>query len=84
MISLLVGKQSYRCCTTLFIDADLSVIGKPNPECFPFSGISIGLKGTNERIELNETELHDAFQYALLPGGITDLLKVSLPLPRVS
>jgi len=56
----------------------LSVVGKPNPDCFPFSGISITLKGTDEQIELNETELHDAFQYALLPGGIADLLKARM------
>ncbi len=56
----------------------MSVVGKPNPDCFPFSGISITLKGTDEQIELNETELHDAFQYALLPGGIADLLKARM------
>ncbi|KAI0124119.1 pyridoxal phosphate-dependent transferase [Xylariales sp. AK1849] len=49
------------------------IVGKPNPDCFPFSGVSIALKGTNEEIKLNETQLHDAFQYALLPGGITEL-----------
>lgn len=72
MISLLVGKPKY-------LDSALrrsSAEGKPNPDCFPFSGISITLKGSNERIELTETELHDAFQYALLPGGIVDLVKV--------
>ena len=56
----------------------MSVVGKPNPDCFPFSGISISLKGTIEKIELNETELHDAFQYALLPGGIVDLIKARM------
>ncbi|KAH6649107.1 pyridoxal phosphate-dependent transferase [Truncatella angustata] len=49
------------------------IVGKPNPDCFPFSSISIGLKGTNEQLILNETDLHDAFQYALLPGGIPEL-----------
>ncbi|KAI1333955.1 pyridoxal phosphate-dependent transferase [Xylariaceae sp. FL0016] len=49
------------------------VVGKPNPDCFPFSGISISLKGTEEQIHLDPTDLHDAFQYALIPGGIKEL-----------
>ena len=45
--------------------------------------MAITLKDTNEQIVLKETELHDAFQYALLPGGIMDLVKVRLiPLLR--
>ncbi|KAK3314240.1 pyridoxal phosphate-dependent transferase [Apodospora peruviana] len=51
------------------------IVGKPNPECFPFSGLSITLKGSDERLELSETDIRDAFQYALLPGGLPDLRK---------
>ncbi|KAK4155643.1 pyridoxal phosphate-dependent transferase [Chaetomidium leptoderma] len=54
------------------------IVGKPNPDCFPFSGLSIALKGTNEKIDLNEAELHDAFQYALLPGGVPGLRKARM------
>ena len=34
----------------------------------------MSLKGSNEKIVLNDTEMHDAFQYAL-PGGIPGLVK---------
>jgi hypothetical protein len=55
-------------------------LGKPNPDCFPFSGLSISLKGTDEKIELDALKLHDAFQYALQPGGVPDLKKARLKL----
>jgi len=57
--------------------------GKPNPECFPFAGMSISLKGPaggegeGEQIHLDEKDLHDAFQYALMPGGMPELREVS-------
>jgi hypothetical protein len=54
------------------------VIGKPSPDCFPFSGMSITLKGTCEQIQLGEKDLHDAFQYALIPGGMTELRQVRM------
>ncbi|PGH10866.1 hypothetical protein AJ79_05226 [Helicocarpus griseus UAMH5409] len=51
------------------------VAGKPNPETFPFSKISISLKGSNENtIVLEEKTLRDALQYDL-PGGNAELIK---------
>lgn len=58
-----------------FVDA---FIGKPNPDCFPFSGMSIMVKDTSEQIQLDDKDLHDAFQYALIPGGMTELRQVRM------
>ncbi|KAK1145514.1 hypothetical protein N8T08_004072 [Aspergillus melleus] len=51
------------------------VAGKPNPETFPFSDISISLKDSNgHRIVLEEGRLSEALQYGL-PGGNAELIK---------
>ncbi|KAK5657859.1 hypothetical protein OQA88_2407 [Cercophora sp. LCS_1] len=47
--------------------------GKPSPNCFPFSGMSIKLKDADTEIQLSDKDLHDAFQYALMPGGLPEL-----------
>ncbi|KAK4185852.1 pyridoxal phosphate-dependent transferase [Podospora australis] len=49
------------------------IVGKPNPDCFPFSGMSINLKGVEEPIQLGDKDLQNAFQYALMPGGMPEL-----------
>lgn len=50
--------------------------GKPNPESFPFSEISISLKGPNRtKIVLDEHDLEDGLQYGL-PGGSPELVQV--------
>jgi len=36
-----------------------------------------GGEGGGEQIHLDEKDLHDAFQYALMPGGIPELREVS-------
>ena len=53
--------------------------GKPNPECFPFSSITITLKESNEKIVLTQEEMDIAFQYAL-PGGVGGLIQVRMRL----
>jgi tryptophan aminotransferase len=54
--------------------ADLA--GKPNPENFPFSKISVTLKGPEEKtLVLDEAALAEALQYGL-PAGHAGLIKV--------
>lgn len=57
-------------------------IGKPNPETFPFSKITISLKGCDDdEIVLDGGELSDALQYGL-PGGNPELVQVRSILPN--
>jgi len=52
--------------------------GKPNPETFPFSKISITLNGPEEKtLVLDDAALAEALQYGL-PAGHAGLIKVSL------
>lgn len=59
----------------LFVD-----IGKPNPETFPFSRISIKLKGWDDEIVIDGSKLSDALQYGL-PGGNAELVEVQVLQP---
>jgi tryptophan aminotransferase len=50
--------------------------GKPNPETFPFSKISVTLNGPEEEtLVLDEAALAEALQYGL-PAGHSGLIKV--------
>ena len=43
----------------------------------PAGAGGVGGGGGGEQIHLDEKDLHDAFQYALMPGGIPELREVS-------
>lgn len=73
MISLVAGgfNAVLRCPR-----AELTLTGKPNPETFPFSKISITLNGPEEKtLVLDEAALAEALQYGL-PAGHAGLIKV--------
>lgn len=82
MVSLVVGPYLHVLFGSIKFDTSSLLMfpsgaGKPNPQCFPFSDMSISLKGTDDKIELDDQEMHDAFQYGLQPGGNPDLRKAS-------
>ncbi len=74
MISLVAGG-----CRAMRRDVALLLIlgpGKPNPETFPFSKISVTLNGPEETtLVLDQAALSEALQYGL-PAGHSGLIKV--------
>ncbi|KAF9885521.1 hypothetical protein FE257_012849 [Aspergillus nanangensis] len=50
------------------------VAGKPNPATFPVTEMTLTLRGSNEKIVLDESDLSQGLQYGL-PGGNPELIR---------